>query len=260
MISAARASREASLWRALMPKSPAGRAFAAVFFIWWALLFLFNVFPQIDIYASTHFFVRQTCQYKAAFNDSCGYFPYRDDTYLELLRTFCFRLPYAVAAVMLWRLAVYYSQYGATFNMEHARAYKVALGSLIIGPVILTNLILKTYWGRPRPSQTLDFGGHLDFVPAGSMVGRCVSNCSFISGEAAGAGWVFCLILLIPQPMRSALALPLAAISFLAPTMRVAFGAHYLSDVVLGWLSSVVVFTGLLALTDSQQGEKKTEI
>ncbi|CDM57084.1 phosphatase protein [Rhizobium favelukesii] len=92
------------------------------------------------------------------------------------------------------------------------------------------------------------------------MAGKCMSNCSFVSGEAAGAGWVFCLIFLIPQPARSALALPLAAVSFLAPAMRVAFGAHYLSDVILGWLSSIVIFAGLLALTDSPQGKKKSEI
>jgi membrane-associated phospholipid phosphatase len=92
------------------------------------------------------------------------------------------------------------------------------------------------------------------------MAGKCVSNCSFISGEAAGVGWLLCMIVLIPQPLRSALALPLAAISFLAPAMRLAFGAHYLSDVVLGWLSSLVVFAGFLALTDSPHGKKKSEI
>ncbi|MGO8426030.1 phosphatase, partial [Rhizobium ruizarguesonis] len=35
---------------------------------------------------------------------------------------------------------------------------------------------------------------------------------------------------------------PLAAISILTPAMRLSFCAHYLSDVVLGWLSSLVVF------------------
>jgi membrane-associated phospholipid phosphatase len=28
-------------------------------------------------------------------------------------------------------------------------------------------------------------------------------------------------------------------------------GAHYLSDVLLGWLSSVVVFAGVLAIADN---------
>jgi len=235
------------------------RRFIGLLFLWWGLLALFNVFPEIDIYASTHFFVQEICA-NAAIGKFCGHFPYRQETYLALLRTLFLRLPYAIALMMLWKLAACYWHYGATFNAVRARAFKVALASLIIGPVILVNFVLKAYWGRPRPYQTVDFGGHLDFVQAGSMAGKCMANCSFISGEAAAAGWVFCLIFLLPQPARTALALPLAAISFLAPAMRVAFGAHYLSDVVLGWLSSVVIFAGFLALTDSPQGKKKSEI
>ena len=257
MLSLLMSAKTRASWRVRQPDSDTTHAFVGLFCLWWLLLLLFNAFPQIDIDVSAHFFVREACSAPATLGENCGYFPYRHETYLGLLRTLFFRLPYLIAIVLLWKLVECYWHCGTTFNVTRARAFKIALGSLIIGPVILTNLILKTYWGRPRPSQTLDFGGYLDFVQAGSMAGRCVSNCSFISGEAAGAGWVFCLIFLIPQPARSALALPLAAISFLAPAMRVAFGAHYLSDVVLGWLSSVVVFVGLLALTDSQQREKK---
>ena len=247
-------------WRIQMPDSDPAHVFIGLFCLWWLLLLLFNGFPQIDVYASAHFFVCEACSTPATFGKNCGYFPYRHEAYLGFLRTLFFRLPYLIAIVLLWKLLECYGHCGTTFNLARARSFKIALTSLMIGPVILTNLILKTYWGRPRPSQTLDFGGHLDFVQAGSMIGKCVSNCSFISGEAAGAGWVFCLIFLTPQPARFALALPLTAIAFLTPAMRLAFGAHYLSDVILGWLSSVVVFAGLLALTDSPQGKKKSEI
>ena len=257
MISALRSSVTAAPWRIAALETIPARAFIAVLCLWWLLLLLFNTFPQIDLYASTRFFVREACKTAATLGENCGYFPYRRETYLGLLRIVFFRLPYVIAIVMLWKLAHCYWQFGSTFNVARARAFKVALGSLIIGPGLLVNLVLKEHWGRPRPWQTLDFGGQLDFVQVGSMAGKCVSNCSFVSGEAAGAGWLFCLIVFVPQPARSALALPLAAISFLAPAMRLAFGAHYLSDVILGWLSSVVVFAGLLALTDSPQGEKK---
>lgn len=125
---------------------------------------------------------------------------------------------------------------------------------------MLVNFILKSHWGRPRPLETIDFGGALHFVQAGSMAGECASNCSFVSGEAAGAGWLLCLLFLVPRPLRLVLFGPLAAISLLAPALRLAFGAHYLSDVILGWLSSFVVFAGVLALADSPQPEKKLKI
>lgn len=89
--------------------------------------------------------------------------------------------------------------------------------------------------------QTDIFGGTLHFVEAGSLAGKCVSNCSFVSGEAASAGWLLCLLLFVPKSLRYALVPPVAAISILTPAMRLSFGAHYLSDVVLGWLSSLVV-------------------
>jgi membrane-associated phospholipid phosphatase len=39
--------------------------------------------------------------------------------------------------------------------------------------------------------------------------------------------------------------------------MRLSFGAHYLSDIVLGWLSSLVVFAALLALSGWPAAPKK---
>ncbi len=260
MISALRFSRARAPWLIAASNDIPTRAFFGLLCLWWLLLLLFNVFPQIDIYASKHFFVHETCNTPATPGEICGYFPYRRETYLGLIRVLFLRLPYIVAVVMLWKLTACYWHCGATFNVARARAFKIGLGSLVTGPAILVNFVLKAFWGRPRPWQTLDFGGHLDFVRAGSMAGKCMSNCSFVSGEAAGAGWIFCLIVFIPQPARSAVALPLAAISFLCSAMRLAFGAHYLSDVILGWLSSLVIFAGFIALTDSPQGEKKTEI
>jgi lipid A 4'-phosphatase len=254
LISALKAKRPQVL---LHTRRDASDAFWTLLGLWVALLAVFNIFPQIDPYVSAHFFVHEACSTAPTLGENCGHFPYRQEPYLQLLRTLFLRLPFVVTIVLLWKLMDCCGKHGATFNAERARALKVALASLVIGPIVLVNSILKSYWGRPRPSETLDFGGHFDFVQAGSMAGKCLSNCSFVSGEAAGAGWLFCLVLLVPQPLRSALLPPLAAISLLAPALRVAFGAHYLSDVVLGWLSSLVVLAGMVALADSPQREKK---
>jgi membrane-associated phospholipid phosphatase len=242
-------------WRIRIPGNAAD-VFIGLLCLWFALLLVFHAFPQIDLYVSQHFFVPDSCRAAASPTQICGHFPYRQTTSLDLLRTLFLRLPYVIAFVMLWKIIACYQHHGSTFNIERARSLKIALGSLFLGPVLFVNIVLKDHWGRPRPFQTMDFGGTLDFMPAGSLAGKCVSNCSFISGEAAGAGWLLCLIVLVPQPARSALILPLAAISFLTPAMRLAFGAHFLSDVVLGWLSSLVIFSALLALTDSSHRQK----
>ncbi len=250
-------NREDRFPEILRPRT-AGDAFIALFCLWWALLGLFSLFPQIDLGVATMFFQPQQCLGGKS-DQICGIFPYSGDQNMRLLREIFFQLPYVVAFVLLWMLLRCWQDHGATFNALRARNLKVALGSLLLGPVLIVNLWLKAFSGRPRPRQTDLFGGTLDFVHAGSFAGKCVSNCSFISGEAAAAGWLFCLILIIPQPYRSAAALPIAAVSILMPALRVAFGGHYLSDAVLGWLSSLVIFAALLALSQTTHDRRISE-
>lgn len=242
----------------LRPRT-AGDAFIALFCLWWVLLGLFSLFPQIDLTVANMFFLPKQCLALARPDQICGIFPYSDDSRMRLLREVFFQLPYITALVLGWMLFQCWQHHGATFNKLRARNLKIALGSLLIGPVLVVNLWLKAFSGRPRPRQTDLFGGTLDFVHAGSFVGKCVSNCSFISGEAAGAGWLFCLIFIIPQPLRSAMTLPIAAVSLLIPALRVAFGGHYLSDAVLGWLSSLVIFAALLALSQTTHNKRISE-
>ncbi|WP_371074052.1 MULTISPECIES: phosphatase PAP2 family protein [unclassified Sinorhizobium] len=240
-----------------LPETPGG-AFIVLFWTWWALLAIFNTWPQIDIATAHLFFAATACTDEA--KQICGSFPYSDEHLLRIIRRVFFQLPYVTAIVLLVMLFACYQQHGATFDAARVRKLKVALGTFVIGPGLLINGILKAFSGRPRPYETDLFGGPLPFVDAGSFAGKCIGNCSFISGEAASAGWLFCLIFLIPQPARSALALPIAAISFLMTALRVAFGGHYLSDVTLGWLSTLVIFTALLALSEKSHHQKKSGI
>ncbi|PZM17293.1 phosphatase PAP2 family protein [Rhizobium tubonense] len=246
--------------RTLLRPRTAGDVFVILFCLWWLLLAVFSAFPQIDLAVARMFFQQQQCTTLAATPKICGYFPYGDDPYLRALREALFLLPYVVAGAICWILFNCLQHHGATYKAATARNLKVALGSLIVGPIVLVNFGLKTFSGRPRPRQTDLFGGMLDFVHAGSFAGKCVTNCSFISGEAASAGWLFCLIFIIPQPARSALALPIVAVSILTPALRVAFGGHYLSDAVLGWLSSLVVCAGLFALSQTTHSEKISKV
>lgn len=115
------------------------------------------------------------------------------------------------------------------------------LSTLAAGPGIIVNLVLKNNWGRARPQQTLEFGGDWPFTPAWANVDHCGDNCSFVSGEASAVFWLVALAFITPRPLR--LPVLFAALAFTAAVSinRIAFGAHYLSDVVIAWVITLVV-------------------
>jgi membrane-associated PAP2 superfamily phosphatase len=111
--------------------------------------------------------------------------------------------------------------------------------SLIIGPGILVNGILKPHGGRPRPAEVTQFGGELKFVDWWNPAGACDGNCSFMSGEATTAAWMFGPAMLVPAPWR-ALAIGAATLFTAAiGLLRMAAGAHFFSDVLIGALTTI---------------------
>jgi lipid A 4'-phosphatase len=108
----------------------------------------------------------------------------------------------------------------------------VVLITLIAGPGLVANVMLKNEWGRARPSQTEQFGGTKLFTPALVPAKQCARNCSFISGEASSMFAVFFGLAMVSGPMaRRYFAIGLIA-GGVAGVIRMAQGAHYLSDVV----------------------------
>ncbi|KQU69859.1 hypothetical protein ASC75_06845 [Aminobacter sp. DSM 101952] len=73
-------------------------------------------------------------------------------------------------------------------------------------------------------------------------VSACQQNCSFVSGEASAIACLACLLPLCSQQARGMLILPIGLIIVTASMLRVAFGRHFFSDVVLGALLTLVVF------------------
>lgn len=225
-------------------------AFWLTFSVWWALLGLFHLFPAWDIAVSHYFFTPFGCSGPGYYGETCGAFLDSQNAVLDSLRSIFLQLPFIAAIVLVVLLLQSAGRGKALLSATQIRHVKATLVSLLIGAGLLVNLFLKAFAGRPRPRDTHLFAGSLDFASAGSFAGKCLSNCSFISGEAASAGWLFCLILLLPARWRRTAGLPIALLSIFIPALRVSFGAHYLSDAVLGWLLSVVVFFACLALSD----------
>ncbi|POF32663.1 phosphatase PAP2 family protein [Roseibium marinum] len=109
------------------------------------------------------------------------------------------------------------------------------LSTLILGPGVLVNLILKNNWGRPRPRSVEEFGGDLPFQPVWKITDSCDSNCSFVSGEASAGMWLVSIVFLVPVSWRKpalAFILPLCVI---LSVNRIAFGGHFLSDTLISW-------------------------
>jgi lipid A 4'-phosphatase len=121
------------------------------------------------------------------------------------------------------------------------RAIMLMLITLALGPGVLTNLVLKEHWGRPRPIDVAQFGGDEHFRPWWDPRGDCPKNCSFVSGEASGAFWTLAPAAVVPPQWR-ALAYG-AALLFGAGVglLRMAAGAHFFSDVVFAGVFTFLV-------------------
>ena len=122
------------------------------------------------------------------------------------------------------------------------------LSCLLLGPGLLVNGILKAYWGRPRPRETDLFGGEAPYQKVWVISDWCDRNCSFVSGEASSAFWLVAAALLLPRRYRIAGTILAVFYAAAVSLNRVAFGGHYLSDVVLAWLLCALVFLILARL------------
>lgn len=117
------------------------------------------------------------------------------------------------------------------------RAAAFLLSSLLLGPGLLVNVILKEHWGRARPSQIVAFGGTAHYTPPLMMSDQCAGNCSFSSGHGALGFWVTALALLAPPRWRPHAMAAALAFGCLVGFARIAQGAHFLSDTLFSALA-----------------------
>jgi lipid A 4'-phosphatase len=124
------------------------------------------------------------------------------------------------------------------------RAALFLVVSLVLGPGLLVNTVLKDHWGRPRPGMVTDFGGDMIFRPWWDLRGTCEGNCSFVSGESSSAVWLAAPALLVPLPWRYAAFAGVAVYAGAIAVMRLLLSGHFLSDVLFA-----AIFTGLVIWT-----------
>ena len=160
----------------------------------------------------------------------------------RMLRSIFYWLPAAVMALMI--LAWLAAQAGAGLPAACVPKGKslifLALG-LAIGPGLLVNVGLKEHSARPRPAHVKEFGGTAEFRPWHTFDGACRSNCSFVSGEASASTWVVAAASLAPPPWKGFAVAAAWALAVATGLLRMAFGGHFLSDVLLAGLFTLLV-------------------
>ena len=194
---------------------------------------VFTLAPSIDLAVSRAFF------------DGTGFWA-ANSTPLNQFRDILYGMIFAMLLIALISLG--FGAIGHPIWAVPTKVWGFISAMILLGPGLVVNTMLKGNWGRARPDVITDFGGTLNFTPALIPSDQCPSNCSFVSGEGAGATALFIAILvLLPYAVPARWHRPVLAAAGLICTagiaLRVIMGRHFLSDAVFA-----VLFTSLIAL------------
>ncbi len=125
------------------------------------------------------------------------------------------------------------------------RAALFLLLGVLLAPVFAVNAVLKDHWGRARPAQVTQFGGPWAFTPWYRIGQQCPENCSFVSGEMAGATYLLAPASLAPPPVRPYAYAGVAVYAVIVGGLRIAYGGHFFSDVVLSGVLTALILAAL---------------
>lgn len=182
-------------------------------------------------------------------------FPVAREPFFMAIRRLGQLLPVGVVAALLATVAVRLAR-RAPFSGLSDRALAFLGLCFAIGPGLIVNLILKSHWGRARPVATDVFGGKAPFTPAWLPSNSCTESCaSFVSGEASTAMVLIAFAFVAPKAWRPAIVAACVIWTIVISLNRVAFGAHYLSDVVIASGLTLLVVFALKALMLDGHGD-----
>ena len=110
----------------------------------------------------------------------------------------------------------------------------------IITMLLVVNVFLKNMWGRARPNDILPFGGIETFTPWYKFGDSCLSNCSFISGDASVGYLLVVFYFITKKNIYFYLAIVLGSV---IGFIRIIAGGHFFSDIVF---SQIIVTASIL--------------
>ncbi len=193
-----------------------------------ALLFALMALPFLDIPLSTAFYQPETT------------FRWQVDGIPELVRNF---VPDIIIAsvficVGMWAAAHLSPRAPRWFTNRHI-IYLVT--TLLVGPGVIVETLLKPNWGRARPKDLTVFGGDATYTWPWQIAQECASNCSFVSGHAAIAFWLSAYAFLLPAKWRAVGLAAALVFGFAVGFVRIAQGGHFFSDIAAAGFIVLVV-------------------
>jgi lipid A 4'-phosphatase len=191
---------------------------------------LFGLFPQLDIELERPFFDPAAAYgFRASFDPTFN-------TLRDLSRLIVTLLVAPAVLTILAKLVLPRRR-----MLIPGRAAVLMIAALALGPGLVTNVILKNHWDRPRPIDVTQFGGDEHFVPWWDPRGDCPENCSFVAGEPAGAFWTLAPAVLVPPAWRGLATTAALVFGAGIGLVRMAGGGHFFTDVVFSGLFTFLI-------------------
>jgi len=194
-----------------------------VYLITFALAAIFfTVFPQLDIWFSSHFF------------ENGYFFLYNNLWVVGICRS---------AEVIVWlvsiTLIVLLIWKNNPFSLNRKKVIYLLL-VLIMGPGLVVNVIFKDHWGRARPGRIEEFGGVQKFTRAFVISDQCKKNCAFVSGHAS-IGFYFVAFGFVFRAHRKKIIFGAIIYGTLIGLGRILRGVHFVSDIVFAFFFVYII-------------------
>ena len=194
-----------------------------------AFVVVFGFYPRLDLVVAGWFF------------DPAGRdFPIRLGPVAAIARDVAMWVSWALVAPSIVAVVLKFARPLKPLIVP-GRTVLFLLATIIVTAGILSNLAFKSHWGRPRPVMVTEFGGPWTFKPWYDPTGECPKNCSFFSGEGVTAFWTYAPAALAPPAWRPVAYVAATAFGLATGALRMAFGGHFLSDVLASGLVAFFV-------------------
>lgn len=188
---------------------------------------VFGVYPELDLWVTGLLFNPQV----STFDLRMGLIPVRN---AAMWLVAALAAPAVVALVL--KLILPHRR-----MLLPGRAVLFLTATLALGPGLLVNMVAKDYSGRPRPIHVQPMGGDQPFVAWWDPRGTCPTNCSFVSGDVAGAFWTLAPAALAPPAWRVLAYTGALALGSGVAAIRMLFGGHFFTDVVFAGVITFVI-------------------
>ena len=200
------------------------------------------------------------------YSEHCRCFPANDLAGVRWLdQTIRWAGRLAIPILIVWILRY---KYLAMLTKSNEQVYRQKIRALLfmivlgmLTPVIFIHEVLKGEIGRARPRHVEQFSGTNSFTAAWVKSKACRGDCSFTSGHVAFGAWLMAGWYLGGRQRWLFLSLG-AAVTSLIGWLRMAQGAHFLTDVIgsvlLVWLTAHLLSIAALCGSKYRTNNKET--